>query len=71
MKVAKVQDNPDLIRDMGNQAILNTNLDSLSAYKKQKAKQREIDAAFDDINTMKQEMQDIKTLMQRILEKIG
>ena len=70
-KLAKVKDNPDLVRDMGTQAILNTNIDSLTAYKKRKAKEREIDQAFDDINTMKQEMQDIKTLMQRILDKIG
>jgi protein subunit release factor A len=70
-KIAKVQDNPDLIRDMGTQAILNTNIDALSAYKKQKAKHREIDQAFDDINNMKQEMSELKTLMQRILDKIG
>jgi len=70
-KIAKVQDNPDLIRDMGTQAILNTNIDALSAYKKQKAKYREIDQAFNDINNMKQEMSELKTLMQRILDKIG
>lgn len=70
-RIAKVQDNPDLIRDMGNQAILNTNMDALTAYKKQKAKYREIDQAFDDINSMKQEMSELKTLMQRLLDKIG
>jgi protein subunit release factor A len=70
-RVAKVQDNPDLIRDMGNQAVLNTNIDALVAYKKRKAKSREIDQAFDDINNMKQEMSELKTLMQRILDKIG
>lgn len=70
-KLAKVKDNPDLVRDMATQAILNTNLDALGAYKKRKSKEREIDQAFDDINNIKQEMQDIKTLMQRILDKIG
>ena len=70
-RIAKVQDNPDLIRDMGNQAILNTNMDALTAYKKQKAKYREIDQAFNDINSMKQEMSELKTLMQRLLDKIG
>jgi hypothetical protein len=69
--LAKVKENPDLVRDLGTQAILNTNKDALLAYKKQKAKQQEIDKSIDDINMMKQEMQEIKTLMQRILDKIG
>ena len=69
--LAKVKENPDLVRDLGNQAILNTNLDALSAYKKRKAKEFQIDQSINDINTMKQEMQDIKSLMQRILDKIG
>jgi hypothetical protein len=70
-KIAKVQDNPDLIRDMDTQAILNTNVDALTAYKKRKSKEREVDQAFSDINNMKQEISNIKTLMQRILDKIG
>jgi protein subunit release factor A len=70
-KFAKVKDNPDLIRDMNTQAVLNTNTDALGAYRKRKAKEREIDQTFADINNMKQEIQDIKTLMQRILDKIG
>jgi protein subunit release factor A len=70
-KFAKVKDNPDLIRDMTTQAVLNTNMDALGAYRKRKAKEREIDQTFADINNMKQEISDIKTLMQRILDKIG
>ena len=69
--IAKVKENPDLVRDMGNQAILNTNIDSLTAYKKRREKAKEIDQTIGDINTMKQDINDLKTLMQRILDKIG
>ena len=68
---AKVKENPDLVRDLGNQAVLNTNIDALTAYKKRREKAKEIDQTISDINNLKEEMQDIKTLMQRILDKIG
>jgi cell fate (sporulation/competence/biofilm development) regulator YmcA (YheA/YmcA/DUF963 family) len=69
--IAKVKENPDLVRDLGNQAVLNTNIDALTAYKKRREKAKEIDQTISDINTMKQEMSDLKSLMQRILDKIG
>lgn len=69
--IAKVKENPDLVRDLGNQAVLNTNVDALAAYKKRREKAKEIDQTISDINTMKQEMSDLKSLMQRILDKIG
>jgi cell fate (sporulation/competence/biofilm development) regulator YmcA (YheA/YmcA/DUF963 family) len=69
--IAKVKENPDLVRDLGNQAILNTNIDSLTAYKRRREKAKEIDQTIGDINTMKQDINDLKTLMQRILDKIG
>ena len=69
--IAKVKENPDLVRDLGNQAILNTNTDSLAAYKRRREKAKEIDQTIGDINTMKQDINDLKTLMQRILDKIG
>jgi hypothetical protein len=71
MKYAKVKENPELIRDMDSKAILNTNVSALQAYKKKREKQQEVNAAIDDINNMKNEINEIKTLMQRILDKIG
>jgi hypothetical protein len=70
-QIAKVKENPDLVRDLGNQAVLNTNIDALTAYRKRREKAKEIDQTIGDINTMKQEMSDLKSLMQRILDKIG
>jgi cell fate (sporulation/competence/biofilm development) regulator YmcA (YheA/YmcA/DUF963 family) len=69
--IAKVKENPDLVRDLGNQAVLNTNIDALTAYRKRRDKAKEIDQTIGDINTMKQDINDLKSLMQRILDKIG
>jgi cell fate (sporulation/competence/biofilm development) regulator YmcA (YheA/YmcA/DUF963 family) len=69
--IAKVKENPDLVRDLGNQAVLNTNINALTAYKKRRDKAKEIDQTIDDINNLRQEVTELKTLMQRILDKIG
>jgi hypothetical protein len=71
MKYAKVKENPELIRDMDSKAVLNTNSTALQAYKKKREKQQEIQSAVEDINNMKQDINELKTLMQRILDKIG
>jgi cell fate (sporulation/competence/biofilm development) regulator YmcA (YheA/YmcA/DUF963 family) len=71
MKYAKVKENPELIRDMDSKAVLNTNLTALQAYKKKREKQQEIQSAIDDINNLRQDVNDLKSLMQRILDKIG
>jgi|APGre2960657404_1045060.scaffolds.fasta_scaffold82000_2 hypothetical protein len=67
----KVKDTPNLVRDMQNQAVLNSDLDGLKAYKLKREKQQEINSAVDDINNIKQDINELKTLMQRILDKIG
>jgi hypothetical protein len=71
MKYAKVKENPELVRDMDSKAVLNTNLAALQAYKKKREKQQEIQSAVDDINNLKQDVNELKVLMQRILDKIG
>jgi hypothetical protein len=71
MKYAKVKENSELIRDMDSKAVLNTNITALQAYKKKREKQQEIQSAVDDINNLRQEVNEIKTLMQRLLDKIG
>ena len=71
MKYAKVKENPELIRDMNSKAVLNTNQTALQSYKKKREKQNEIQSAVDDINNLKQDVNELKTLMQRLLDKIG
>jgi uncharacterized protein with von Willebrand factor type A (vWA) domain len=71
MIIAKVKDAPGLVRDMSNQAVLNTDISALEAYKRKRNKQQEIDEVISDINNMKSDIDQIKSLMQRLLDKIG
>jgi hypothetical protein len=71
MIIAKVKDAPGLVRDVTNQAVLNTDIDALEAYRRKRNKQQELDAALSDINNMKSDIDQIKSLMQRLLDKIG
>jgi len=71
MIIAKVKDAPGLVRDMSNQAVLNTDISALEAYKRKRNKQQEIDEVILDINNMKSDIDQIKSLMQRLLDKIG
>ena len=71
MTIAKVKDSPGLVRDMSNQAVLNTDNIALEAYRRKRNKQKEIDEVISDINNMKSDIDQIKSLMQRLLEKIG
>jgi hypothetical protein len=71
MKYAKIKDTPNFVRDMSNQAILNSDNSALDAYKRKREKQQEMSTAVSDINNMKQDINELKTLMQRILDKIG
>lgn len=71
MNHAKIKDTPGYVRDMSNQAVLNNDNSALEAYKKKREKQRELNSTISEINTMKQDINELKTLMQRLLEKIG
>jgi hypothetical protein len=71
MIYAKVKDAPGYVRDMQNNAVLNADVSALQAYKRKRNKQKEINDSISDINNMKQDINELKTLMQRILDKIG
>ena len=67
-RLEKVRENPGLVRNSFSRAILNTDNEALSAYKAQKKKEMKVTT---EINNIKQDINELKTLMQRILEKIG
>lgn len=72
MKV--VEENPDLVRDPSSGAIVNRNKSAyeaaLTAARRAKETQQEINEAFSDINNLKEEMADIKSILNKILEKV-
>ena len=67
-RIEKVKDDPKLVRNSFNRAILNTDIEGLKAYKAQKNKEQRTTS---EINSMKQDINELKALMQRILDKIG
>lgn len=71
MKYAKVKDAPGFVRDMQTNAVLNADVSGLQAYKRKRDKQKELDNCISDINMVKEDIQELKALMQRIIEKIG
>lgn len=70
-----VKDSPDLIRDTSNQAILNRDTKALKEYKQKKimrlSQNNQIVQCQDDINTLKNEIKDIKKMFGQILGAIN
>jgi hypothetical protein len=69
MKLVKADNAPGFSRDPTNQAVLSTDISALQAYKAKKRRERQVDDALHDINTLKQEMSEIKGLILQLLEK--
>lgn len=67
MRRAKVEGNPTLIRDLNNNAVLNIDRvgiqNAKSAKARKKSNQQELDA-------LKNEMTEIKSMMREILERL-
>ena len=61
------------IRDNNSKAILNTDISSLEQYKIARDKKRKEESILqncvDDINTLKDDMQEIKNLLLKLSEK--
>lgn len=71
----QLDDTTKYVRDGNSKAIISTDLVGLQAYKARKNKEREhanqLRQFENDINSVKQEMQDIKLLLQEILQNQG
>ncbi len=65
MKTVKVEET-HYVRDVNSKAILNTNRNALENYKL--AKKRK-EAEISDINSMKQDILELKELVKKLIEK--
>ena len=65
MKLYKVEDHPDLVKDMDSKAVLNTNYAALHEYKKKKQLQEEVQSLKDDVQDMKQTLNQILSLLNK------
>lgn len=63
----KIKDHDDLIRDAKNKAVLNTDLTSLEAYRKIRNKHFDRDK---EVQSMREDINEIKQVLQLLVEKI-
>ena len=56
-------------RDKNSTALINTDLVGLGAYKKRKEQTMKVESISQDINTLKAELEDIKTLLRQLINK--
>ena len=67
----KVEEHPDLVRDTQTNAILNTNNDSLSAYKKRKQHFVKISNMDDRMKHMDERLINIENLLSSLAERLN
>jgi len=65
MNTVKIDDKK-LERDLNSKAVLSTNLNALETYKMARKKRQE---EISDINNMKQDISEIKEILQQLLGK--
>lgn len=63
----KVKDHENLVKDTVTKAVLNTDLTSLEAYRAHRNKQIQKD---NDIKRLKEDVKEIKDILQLLVEKI-
>jgi|TARA_R110000765_G_C18842096_1_gene598084 hypothetical protein len=67
----KVEEHPDLVRDSQTNAILNTNNDSLSAYKKRKKHFVKVSNMDDKMKHMDERLINIENLLSSLAERLN
>lgn len=65
-KYIKIENEQDLVKDRDTGAVLNTNLDSLSAYKAKRKKDLEMN---NKIEKLESDIGDIKTMLKELINK--
>ena len=75
MELARIKGRNNLVRDLESGAILNTQVEtslSLKAVKEKKQKEKwQLEQNTNDINSIKQEVTEIKTMMKQLLRSIS
>ena len=75
MKIERLEGHTHLVRDLKTQAIVNTDSDAYARYMSRKVKQAEkedeLRGVVREINTIKAEMFEIKSLIKEIADRNG
>lgn len=67
MKIAKVIDHPDLIRDMESKAILASDRNKYRDYKQKKDLLKNTMRYGEEIDSLKKDVQEIKSILLRLV----
>jgi hypothetical protein len=59
----------NLIRDTNTTAVLNTDIESLSSYKKERNRILRTEAIIEDVDSLKKEFSEIKDLLFQLVNK--
>jgi len=65
----KLEGEDRFVKNVFNRSLINTDVNSLSEYKNKKAAVLKINTVSEEINTLKNEMSEIKSLLQQLLTK--
>jgi hypothetical protein len=68
---AKVSDNLNYVKDLNNFAILNTNKSAVAKHQQKMAELRRTKMVEEEINNLKSEVSDIKSMLNQILKAVG
>jgi|TARA_Y100000361_G_C10883008_1_gene200182 hypothetical protein len=68
--IINIEGEKDLVRDRNSKALLNTNLESLKAYKIKRNANLKIVEYENDINTLKTEIVEIRKTLEILVNKI-
>lgn len=68
---SKIENESGYVKDLSNRAILSTDTAALEAYKLRRKKAAETQAKLDEINTLKQDVAEIKDLLRQLLGSKG
>jgi DNA-binding transcriptional regulator GbsR (MarR family) len=72
MGLLQVKDRPDLVKDDVTKAVLNTDATALDAYRRRREAQREVKTMCQEIDDIKNDIADIKSLLREIINnRIG
>ena len=57
------------MRDTKSNAVLNTDLDALAKYKAKRAREKKINNVTEEVESLRQEMTEIKSLLMQLVQR--
>ncbi|WP_292486406.1 hypothetical protein [Methanohalobium sp.] len=71
MKLDKIKDDNSFMKDRDSKAVVNVDNDKLEAYKNKRQKNRQIDRTIKDVEQLKSDVGEIKSLLHQLINNNG